>query len=201
MDPQGPATSRIRLLLVTVAEIAGATCAALFAPRASGLALVVQFEVNQTAFDIAYGGWARKRDELEAGRCVRYGKAVLWPLFEGRELVAVVYLDRAPQDFPDDLSREDGAVIATRMRRLSIPSPFTSLSTTKLSARDALREMQRDQLATTLSELNGNVSAAARHLGIARETFYARAHRLDIEIAEFRKRRSGRSSRRRLSPA
>ncbi len=161
----------------------------LFVPRDAGPALVAYHDVTQSALDIAHSVWARRREDLRAGRIVPYGHAAVWPLFDGPELAAFLYLDRIPADFPDDDSRAHAADITARLRRLIVPSRVATYLATGLSLAEAADEVERDRLVMALDLCGGNVAAAARHLGIARETLYKRAHRLDVEIHKLRQRR------------
>lgn len=179
---------RFRASLVTLAEAAGATCAVLFTPRSTGLALVAQVDVDQLAFDIANGTWTRRRDALERGEILRKGSAVLWPLFDGRDMKGLVYLNRAPEDFPDEKSREDGAVLAARLARATVPLPASSYLTTRLIDPNVTDEVLADQLALMLELQGGNISAVARRLGISRVAVYARAERFGVDIHKYRRR-------------
>lgn len=192
MDSRQPTLTRLRLVVAALAERAGATSVVLFAPRDTGLTMVVQHEVTQAALDLAHSAWMRKRELLQAGSVVRYGRAVVWPLFDGPKLVALVYLDAAPAQFPDDEAREHGSDLILRLRRLNPPSPVATYLATGLSLADAFEEVQRDQLALALELYHGNVTAAARLLGVTRETIYKRAHRLGLDIPTFRARRAPR---------
>lgn len=178
-----------RIGLRTLAEAAGAYAAALFATRSTGLALLTQIEITQGPLDITHTAWARRRARLEDGHIERYGAAVVWPLFDGPDLVALVYLDRAPQGFPDDETRETAAVLAARVGRSQLPVAMNSYLTTRLNDPRALEEFQRDQLAVSLHVSGGNVAASARQLGVSRQTVYARMDRLGVELSEFRRRR------------
>ncbi len=193
MDSKEPALTHLRVLVAALAERAGATSVVLFVPRDAGPALVAYHDVTQAALDIAHSVWARKREELRAGRIVSYGHAVVWPLFDGPELAAFLYLDRTPPDFPDDDSRAHGADITARLRRVLLPSRVATYLATGLSLAEAADEVERDRLVMALDLCGGNVTAAARHLGITRETLYKRAHRLEVEIRKVRQRRLGRA--------
>jgi hypothetical protein len=193
VDSKEPALTHLRVLVAALAERAGAGSVVLFVPRDAGPALIAYHDVNQSALDIAHSVWARRREDLRAGRIVPYGHAAVWPLFDGPELAAFLYLDRIPADFPDDDSRAHAADITARLRRLVVPSRVATYLATGLSLAEAADEVERDRLVMALDLCGGNVAAAARHLGIARETLYKRAHRLDVEIRKLRQRRLGRA--------
>jgi hypothetical protein len=176
------------VLLAALAERTGASCAVLFVARDTGPVLAVRQEVPPAAMDLVSSAWARKRELLQAGRLVPYGDSVIWPLFDGPKLVALVYLDRVRSGFPNDECRQNGADITDRLRRINPPSLMGSYLAAGLSLTEATQEVARDQLATALALANGNVTGAARLLGITRETVYKRAHRLDLDIKGFRVR-------------
>lgn len=156
-----------------------------------GLALVTQIEMDQQAWDIPHALWARKREQLEAGHIERYGFALVWPLFDGPKLVGLVYLNHARDGFPDEKSREDAALLAARTASLNISVMLNSYLTTRLLDPSAVEELQRDQVAVSLDFAGGNLSAAARQLGLSRQAFHARAVRYGIDPSMFKKRRRG----------
>jgi hypothetical protein len=187
---QDQARGRLEALMLLAARDAGATRAAVFAPTGTGLALAAQWALDQAALDIAHSGWARHRAELTAGKTVRYGQAVLWPLFSsGRDVCALVYLDKAPADFPDERGRANGAAIAAWMPNVKVPTPGTTYMASRLAHVEVVAEILADQLALLLRFFRGNVSAVANHLGVARMTVYDRIGRYQLDLAEFRPRR------------
>lgn len=189
MNAEHPLTPGLRVGLSTLAEAAGASRAALFAPRQSSLVLVVQIELNQQAWDIPHLLWARRREKLEAGSIERYGFTLVWPLFDAGKLVGLVYLDHARDGFPDERSREDAALLATRVASLTVSASLNSYLTTGLLDPGAVHELQRDQIVVSLEATGGNLSAAARHLGLSRQAFHARAVRYGVDPEVFKKRR------------
>ena len=164
----------------------------LFAPRPVGLALVAQIEMDQQAWDIPHALWARKREQLEAGSIEGYGFALFWPLFDGPKLVGLIYLDHARDGFPDQKSREDAALLAARMASLNVTVMLNSYLTTRFLDPGAVEELQRDQVAVSLDFAGGNLSAAARQLGLSRQAFHARVVRHGIDPSVFKKRRRSR---------
>jgi hypothetical protein len=180
--------ARLKALLGLLAADARSRRAGLFVPRGSGLALVAQIEVNQQVIDLAEGAWARRRDTLLAGKGVRHGEGLLWPLFKGPEFAALVYLDCAPPDFPRDQDGATGALLVGRLSRMELPSRVRSLLLAGVPARDSLKEAARGQLALLLRRFNGNVAAVARELGVKRSTVYRRADSYGLDTAAFRPR-------------
>jgi hypothetical protein len=193
MDRREPSDAALRAQLTLLTEDAGATRSAVFAPRDTGLALVTHCDVDQTALDLAQAGWARRREHLRAGRLVRYGRTVLWPLFDGPSLVALVYLDQVNEDFPNAECRGAGEQLRLRLARMQMPSPVGTYLAAGLSFIDAAEAVLRDQLAMALDVLDGNVSAVARRLRVTRETVYARAERFGLDVESFRRQRPRRT--------
>ncbi len=189
MDARDPALARLRFGLLSLADCADAHCSALFVPRQSGLHLVAQNEIDQQALDVTHSAWVRRHDELAAGAVLRHGTAVVWPLFDGPNPAALIYLDQAPAAFPDEAALEYAQDLVLRLRRLAPPSTVSNYMAAGLSLAEARLETDRDHVAIALRVSQGKVRAAARLLGITRETFYKRAHRLGIDIDAFRLRR------------
>jgi transcriptional regulator of acetoin/glycerol metabolism len=103
-------------------------------------------------------------------------------------LVALVYLDSAPEVFPNDSSREHGLLLAANLTYVQPRTPASSYLACGLSQGDAVHVMETDQLAMLLRAHEGNVAAVARQLGVRRETIYHRAARANLEIDNFRPR-------------
>lgn len=183
------ALARLEALMLLAAREACATRAAVFVPNGRGLALVAQLALDQAALDLAHSGWARHRTTLYAGKTVRYGRAALWPLVRDGHVCALMYLDSAPEPFPDDDARQTGAQIAATMRHVTSPTPVVTYLSCGLTHVEAMAEIQGDQIAVLLALYHGNVTAVARQLGVNRDTVYARAHRAGLDLAEFRPRR------------
>lgn len=180
--------ARLKALLMLIIAETEADRAALFVPRGSGLAILAQVEVDQATIDLAEAGWAHKQRELHAGQIVRYGRCLLWPLFDGPELAAMVFADRAPEAFPDDLSRQNGALLVARLKGMEMPTRVRAVVSAGVSADESLDEVQRDQLALLLRRFHGNVAAVARELGVRRSTVYRRADRHGLDASAFRPR-------------
>lgn len=105
----------------------------------------------------------------------------MWPLRLDSQLVAVVYLDQTHGGFPEPHQQPHGRVLADRVRALHRPTatrPYVS----ELADRTDVRR----QLEAVLRQVAGNVSAAARLLGVNRDTIYERPGRLAIDVASFR---------------
>lgn len=181
-------TTRLRVLLMRVVRRAQAKVAAVFVPRGEGLALVVQVGVDQAALDIAHAGWLRHNKTLRAGRVVRFGMARLWPLFDGPAITALVFVDRAPEDFPDERMREDGALIALRAPRCGKLSALDTYAPADYRPEDVIAEFERDRLVLLLRQHRGNVSAIATAMGVCRDTVYDRIAHADLDLAAFRPR-------------
>lgn len=197
---QSTGSAHLRILVAGLSERAGATCGVLFATRESGPVLADRFEVDQTALSIVYSAWARRRHELQAGAILRYGTAVIWPLFDGPQLVALVYLDRVAATFPDDGARHLADDIRDRLRGLTTTT-LSSYLAVGVNALEAGLEVQRDHLMMALDFHHYNVAAVALLFGVARDTIYRRADRLGIDILEERRRHAGRRrTARRLPP-
>ena len=118
---------RLNTLLQVMAGDAGADRAALFVPEAADLRLVADCDLCEADLDIVQAGWQRYRADLSAGRVVRIGQAVLWAVFQGPRLAAVVYLDQAADSFPNDSQQGDGARLAARLDHLEFPPPGSYL--------------------------------------------------------------------------
>lgn len=184
-------------MLKRVARRAQAQIGAVFVPRGDGLALVAQFGINQPALDVVNACWLRHQKELRAGHVVRFSAARLWPLFDGPEIAALVYLDRAPADFPDDRTRDDGALIAARAQRCGKPSALDALVPPGYRPADIIAELERDQLVMLLTTHRGNVTAVAGAMGLCRDTVYdlLRNAKPSLSIEQFRPRRRRRPRR------
>ncbi len=167
-------------------------CAVFFATQGGGLSLVWQASLDQTALDLVHAAWARKREELEAGRMVRYGLALVWPLFDGPRLVALAYFNSAIEEFPTEASRADAALLAARLATMRPEIALSSYMATGLSQPGAVEEVKRDQIYVAVDACQGNVSLAARRLGLTRQALYLRAAKLDVDIAAIRVRYRGR---------
>lgn len=197
---QAMGSAHLRILVAGLAERAGAACGVLFATQESGPVLADRFEVDQVALSIVYSAWARRRHELQAGAILRYGTAVIWPLFDGPQLVALVYLDRASGAFPDDGARQLADDIRDRLRG-TITNTLSTYLAVGVNAIQAGFEVQRDHLMLTLDFYHYNVAAVAQLFGVSRDTIYRRADRLGIDIMEERRRHAGRRrTARRLPP-
>ena len=183
---QEKAVSRLEALMTLVAREAGARRAAVFVPKGQSIALVTQMSLDQAALDLSYAGWGRHRAGLAAGQTVRYGRAALWPIFHLSQLVAVMYLDSAPPQFPDEPARESAERISASLAYIQAPTPMASYLACGLLYAEAATEIQHDQLAMALHVHQGNVAAVARHFGVRRETIYWRASRAGLSIADYR---------------
>jgi hypothetical protein len=176
---------------MALARAAEAAVCAVFIPRKqAGLALVCQDALDQTALDVVHGAWARRREDFEAGRLVRYGQALIWPLFLGPRLVGIGYFNPARDEFPDGVARGHAALMAERLAEMRPAGAYSSYMATGLSGRDAIDDVLRDQLAVILDGAEGNVSMAARQVGMTRQAIYNRADRLGMDVTTFRKRRA-----------
>lgn len=189
------ALSRLCSLLKVMADEAGAECAALYAPASGGLSLVKQVGLDQAASDLVFAAWAKHEARLSAGQPVRYGVAVFRPLFDKRErkLVAVLFLDHMADDFPEDLWLDVCGRIVRLMQFVEPTNPIATYLACGLNYIDAVAELERDRLAVALRQTDGNVSAAARRLGICRDTVYVRAAQLGMDVRAFRLRRPRRA--------
>lgn len=188
-EPDDPNEATRHALLSLILEDAGAKRGIVFAQRGEGLAFVAQCNINQIGMDLAYACWARRRADLKAGRLVRYGRAVVWPLFRGPELAAFIYLDHAHENFPSPASQQDALRLLQRMADSRVASPAASYLAAGLGFAKAGDQFQADQLALALESTGGNVTAAAGLLQISRETVYARAEEHDIDIDRIRDQR------------
>lgn len=175
--------------LKALQEAAHAGQAALLAVRNSGLVLITQHGLDQVGIDLAQVLWIRRQADVQRGQIVWRGPALLWPLFDGPDLVGAIFLDHAPSTFPDDASRADGAAMATRLRRVYLPYPETSYLEARPTQARALDDFLEDQLVIQLMRWGGNVAAVSRSLGVSRETVYTRAERYNIDITEFRRKK------------
>lgn len=176
---------------MALGRAAGASVCALFIPRQqAGLALVCQESLDQVALDIAHGAWARRREDFEAGRAARYGQALVLPLFDGPRLVGIGYFNPAGDAFPDEEARADTALVAARLAQVRPAGGYSSYAATGLSGPDAIDDVFRDQLAVILDGAEGNVSMAARQVGLTRQALYNRADKLGVDLSTFRKRRA-----------
>lgn len=184
-------TTRLLVTLKRIVRVARAEVGAVFVPRGDGLALVTQIGIDQPALDVVHACWFRNLPELRAGRIVRFSAACLWPLFNGPQIVALIYLDRAPADFPDDHTREDAALVAARAPRCGKPSALASLAGNGYRPADIGAQLERDQLVMLLRQHRGNVSDVAYAMAVSRDTVYKRAReaRPLVDIDEFRPRK------------
>lgn len=165
----------------------------LFGPKqGGGLSLWWQAGLDQTALDLVHAAWARKRDVLDSGRMVRYGPALVWPLFDGPRLVALAYFNPAVEDFPGEASRADAAVLTSRLASVPAVGTLSSYLATGLSSADVVEEVMRDQIHVALEACAGNISMAARQLELSRQAFYLRAAKFNIDLQEIRNRIRGR---------
>jgi hypothetical protein len=183
---QEKALARLETLMTLVAREAGARRAAVFVPKGQSMVMVGQNIIDQAGLDLVYAGWSRHRARLTAGQTVRYGRAALWPILHLGQLVAVMYLDNAPANFPDDDARESGERLSASLAYIQVPTALGSYLACGLTYVDATAEMQKDQLAVVLQTHQGNVAAVARHFGVRRETIYWRAARAGLDVAAFR---------------
>jgi hypothetical protein len=174
-----------------LANAAGASVCALFVPRPTGLILACQNDLDQKTLDITHSAWARKREVLEAGHPVRFGVALVCPLFDGPNLVGIAYFNPADESFPNEESRADAALVAARLSTWQGQAGRSSYLTAGLSQSDRVMELMRDEVAIALNEAAGNVSSAARRLGLTRQGLYHRAGILGIDLTTFRARFRG----------
>lgn len=184
LDPTS--AERLKVLLERIAQRAHAEVRAIFVPRNDDLALVTQVGVTQVFIDIVKTTWVHRRKELLAGRLVRHGACIVWPTFDGPELSALLFLDRAPADFPDTPTREDGALIGARAPHWGLPSALAPYPARAQRLTSVVVHLLREDLIHRLTTHHGNVAAVARDLGVCRDTVYQRAERLRINIEEFR---------------
>ncbi len=173
--------------LAAAAALAEAHVAALFVPTASGLDLKAQRELDQKGLDVAHASWNMHQPALREGRLVRIGAAVVWPLAADGRLEALVYLDQAHAGFPEDHERLHGRVLLERVRSLGRPHALGPYVASVASP----EAEQRRQLEVVLRQVAGNVAAAARVLGVNRDTIYERAARFSIRLSDFRPSRRG----------
>ncbi len=191
MDSNDPHVGKLQALLELVRQDANSARVALFAPSGKGLSLLAQKNIDQSGLDIAHACWVRQRREIDAARPFLYGCALLWPLFDGPELKALLYLDRVREGFPDDTSREDARRLLRIMTNVRVGSPVAAYLDAGIVATKVADSFLADQLAMALQGANGNVTSAARALGISRETVYERVDRFGIDLETFRPRRRG----------
>lgn len=191
MDSFDPPVATLRALLTLIRDEAGASTGAVFAPRGKGLALLAQRDIDQKGLDLAHACWARRRREVNAGQVVLYGCTVLWPLFDGPELVALIYLDRAREGFPNDACRQDAARLVRSLNGVRATSPAVAYLNAAIPMAEAANAFQADQLAIALQTSNGSVAGAARLLNVTRETVYERVDRFGLELESFRPKRRG----------
>lgn len=167
--------------LGALADLAGSPVAALYSPAGSRLTLRAQRNLDQAAIDHVELAWLTQRRELERGGLVRLGPAVAWPLLNGRhELVAIVFLSSAPAGFPDDVDQQNGAIIVRRVGQGRTPTAVGP------QLAEAYGRDERERLVATLRLTAGNVAAAARILGVVRDTIYYRLERFGLTVADFR---------------
>lgn len=168
--------------LEAAAELAGARVAALFVPTPSGLELRAQKDLLQPGLDATTVAWATQERKLREGHLVRTGDGLVWPLLLGKELAALVYLDQARPEFPEEHEAVHGQVLAMRARRLIPPRPLGPFVASVASP----EAEQRRQLQIVLRQVAGNVTAAASVLGVNRDTVYERAARFGLDLGLFR---------------
>jgi hypothetical protein len=174
--------------LKAAAALAEAQVAALFVPARDGsLELRAGESLDQAGIDCARIAWAGHQAELRRGITQRMGVSVVWPILLGTELVAVVYLDQVHAGFPEQHQESHARVLAERVRTLAMPKALGPY----IAALADRRSDVRRQLEVALRQVAGNVSAAARVLGVNRDTIYERAARFSIDLAAFRPLRRG----------
>ncbi len=190
-------TTRLLIVLRRIARVARAQVSAVFVPRGAGLALVAQIGIDQPALDVVNACWFRNQSDLRAGRTVRFSGAYLWPLFDGPQVAALIYLDRVTPDFPDQHTRDLAALVALRAPRCGKPSALEALAGASYRPGDILAQLERDRLVMALREHRGNVSDVAHVLGVCRDTVYKLAREAVpmVDIDEFRPRRRPRPAR------
>lgn len=187
MSKKDPATLRLRILLETLADHAGSESCALFMPRQFGLGLVAHTHVDQLTLDVVNGVWVRNQEKLEEGSTVAFGSALVWPLFDNRKLVGVLFLDKAAPTFAEDEdARTCVGEIVARLRRIVPPTLFNNYLAIGLTLIDARREAERDQLIMALRVAGGKIRATARLLRVTRETIYQRAAKFEIDLDAFK---------------
>jgi hypothetical protein len=169
--------------LAAAAALAEAQVAALFVPRHDGgLELKAQRELDQAGWDVTHVAWSAHHRALRQGQVVRVGPAVVWPLKAEGQLVAVCYLDQTRPGFPEEHETQHGHVLAERVRSLGRPNPIGPYVASVASP----EAEQRRQLEVVLRQVAGNVAAAARVLGVNRDTVYERAARFALNVDDFR---------------
>ncbi len=185
MDSQ-QAVERLEILLKLVAHEANADRAAVYVPRNGSLALVVQMKLDQAVSDLVLAAWASHRPEFNAAKTVRYGTTAIRPLFQDGRLMALVFLNKTSEQPPTKSQLDVYTRMLPLIERAGTPSPIGSYLACGLAYIDAARELDRDHLAIVLSQVNGNVAAAARRLGVCRATVYLRAERTGLVVSTFR---------------
>lgn len=178
----GDRENLLQAYLVVLVELAGAKVGALFEATGARPPLLAQVRLDQAAIDAVALAWRSQRAELEARALARMGPAVVWRLGPtgAGETAGLLYLDRTQAGFPtvaQERVRDSLVEILTRRRPRALGPVL---------AQHDPEEGLREQLTLALSRCNGNVAAAARLLGISRQTLYERAERLSIAVASFR---------------
>jgi transcriptional regulator of acetoin/glycerol metabolism len=169
--------------LKAAAALAEAHVAALFVPGPERtLDLRAGVDLDQAGIDSAGVVWSNHEQTLREGALTRLGQAIVWPLLLDGTLVALMYLDTAHADFPEPHEQSHGRVLAERVRALERPRALGPYLAGIASPAADLRR----QLEVVLRQVAGNVSAAARVLGVNRDTIYERAARLALDLPSFR---------------
>lgn len=191
MSTERAGGAALRVGMRALAKAAGASVWALFVPRPTGLTLACQDDLDQKTLDLSNSAWARKREMLEAGQPVRFGVALVCPLFDGPNLVGIAYFNPAEESFPNEDSRVDAALVAARISTTQVQRGRGSYLVAGVSQTGFVMEAMRDEIAIALTEAEGNVSLAARRMGLTRQGLYHRAGNLDIDVASIRARFRG----------
>jgi DNA-binding NtrC family response regulator len=175
--------------LKAAAALAEAHVAALFVPGPERtLALRAAVDLDQAGIDSSGFAWSSHEQALRAGTLTRVGQGIVWPLLLDGTLVALMYLDTAHPTFPEPHEQSHARVLAERVRALERPR---ALGPYLAGVASPAAELRR-QLEVVLRQVAGNVSAAARVLGVNRDTIYERAGRLAVDLTAFRPRALGR---------
>ena len=176
----------LEIHLDAAARLARAKVAGLFIPSADGgLELAAQIDIDQAAWDATHITWERRRSVLQQGLIVWFAGAVLWPIVDGGELVAVIYLDHSRAGFPEAHEQANARVIATRIRHLGRPVEYRPY----VAAVAGREEDQRRDLEIILRQTAGNIMLTADILGIDRQTVYNRAARFDLDLKSYKPQR------------
>ena len=200
MDTDDPRRLAERTLEVVMALVNGRS-GGVFAAADQRLTLFASRGIDQHVLDAVETLWGRAKDQLRRGQPIYVpdtgtdtdlasataggpASLAMFPVFDGDELVALLYVDSAEPHFCQASDVERLAKFSRMLARAVRPEPEPpareAVGWEAYLERTPVQDIERQKLLLLLNKNEWNIARVARLMGVTRRTVYLRLQRYNI---------------------